>query len=275
MAEYRDDSGILTFLYETVPGRVILKALTAPWLSKAAGRYLDTRQSCWLIPRFVEKNDIDLSACRKQDFDSFNDFFTRQLKEELRPIDMDPENFISPCDGRLSAYDITEDAVFTVKGSRYTVSDFLGGSDLASRYAGGKCLIIRLCVNDYHRYHYLDSGRKDDNHYIPGVLHTVRPIALRNFPVFIQNAREYTTLFTDNFGAVTQVEVGAILIGRIANHHGPGPIVRGEEKGKFLYGGSTVVLLLEPGKVELFPQFPTDGEERQVRFGAPIGRKAK
>ena len=271
MAEYTDDSGFLTFLYETVPGRVVLKALTAPALSKVAGNYLDTKDSCRLIPGFVKKNSIDLSLCRKASFDSFNDFFTRQLKEELRPVASDPSAFISPCDGRLSVYDIEKDSTFSIKGSRYTVSDLLGGSPVASRYRGGKCLVIRLCVNDYHRYHYVDSGTKGENHFIPGVLHTVRPIALRNYPVFVQNAREYTVLHTEHFGDVTQVEVGAILIGRIANHHGAGPIVRGDEKGKFLYGGSTVVLLLEPDKVNLLPQYPADGEERQVQFGTTLG----
>ncbi len=271
MANYTDESALLSFLYETAPGRVALKAVTALWLSRLAGRYMDSRHSTRLIPGFVKKNSIDTSACRKQEFSSFNDFFTRQLKPELRPVDMAPEAFVSPCDGRLSAFPITKDSAFDVKGSSYTVCDLLGGDPVWHKYEGGTCLVFRLCVNDYHRYHYLDSGTKGENHFIPGVLHTVRPIALRNFPVFVQNSREYTVMHTDHFGTVTQVEVGAILIGRISNHHGSGPMKKGEEKGMFLYGGSSILVLLEKDKVSLLKDFPMDGEERQVQCGQTLG----
>lgn len=273
MAEYTDRSALLSFLYETAPGRMALKAVTAPWLSRLAGRYLDTPHSARLIAPFVRKNRVDLSACRKTAFYSFNDFFTRQLKPGLRPVDMAPEAFVSPCDGRLSVYPIDEKTCFNVKGSSYTTRDLLAGDPLWKKYRGGTCLLFRLCVNDYHRYHYVDSGTKGDNHFIPGKLHTVRPIALRNFPVFVQNSRAYTVLHTENFGAVTQVEVGAVLVGRIQNHHTAGPIKKGAEKGMFLYGGSSIILLLEPGKVGLLPQFPADGQERQVRCGQTLGYK--
>lgn len=271
MAEYTDDSKVLTFLYKTVPGRVLLKALTAPFLSRMAGRYLDTKHSARLISSFAAKNEIDLTLAKKKEFDSFNDFFTRQLKDGLRPVDMAEDAFVSPCDGRLSVYPIEEASTFRVKGSSYTVSDFLGGDPIWEKYRGGQCLILRLCVNDYHRYHYFASGVKEENHFIPGILHTVRPIALENFPVFVQNSREYTTVHTDRFGDVTQVEVGAIFIGRIRNHHGAGPVKKGEEKGMFLYGGSTIVLLLEKDRVQLLPQYPADGEERQVKCGSTLG----
>lgn len=271
MGEYRDDSRALSFLYGTAPGRIILKGLTAPWLSRLAGRYMDSRFSVRHIRSFAAKNGIDLSLCQKAEFDSFNDFFTRQLKPELRPMDMAPEALVSPCDGRLSVFPIDGHSLFTVKGSRYTVEELLDGDPVANRYQGGQCLIFRLCVGDYHRYHYLDSGVKEDNRFIPGVLHTVRPIALAKVPVFSRNSREYTLLHTDHFGDVTQVEVGALLIGRIRNHQGRGSFRKGEEKGMFLYGGSSIVVLLEPGKVRLLEDFPADGQERQVLCGQRIG----
>lgn len=273
MGMYKDDSRALSFLYGTVPGRVILKGLTAPWLSRLAGRYMDSGFSVRHIRSFAARNGIDLSLCLKTEFESFNDFFTRRLKPELRPVDMAPEALVSPCDGRLSVFPIDGESVFSVKGSRYTVGELLGGDQAAQRFVGGTCLIFRLCVGDYHRYHYLDSGTKGHNRFLPGVLHTVRPIALAKVPVFVRNSREYTLLRTEHFGTVAQVEVGAILIGKIQNHHGPGSFVKGEEKGMFLYGGSSIVVLLEPGRVRLLDSFPADGEERQVLFGQRIGVK--
>lgn len=275
MAEYKDDSKALSFLYGTAFGRLILKGLTAPWLSRVAGRYMDSKCSKRIIPRFAKKNEIDLTICRKQEFTCFNDFFTRQLVEEARPVDMTPEALTAPCDGRLSVYPITQTGEIPIKGSRYTVKELLDGDEAADQFLGGQCLVFRLCVNDYHRYHYFDSGVKGENHFIPGKLHTVRPIAMASVPVFHQNSREYTLLETEHFGMAAQVEVGAMLVGKIKNHQEAGSFERGQEKGLFLYGGSTVVLLLQAGRAVLFPKYTGDEEERQVRWGQRIGTATK
>ena len=165
--------------------------------------------------------------------------------------------------------------MLNVKQSRFTVSELLGGDPVAARYRDGVCLVFRLCVDDYHRYCYPDGGRKGENVFLPGELHTVRPIALGALPVFSRNCREYTVLETEHFGPVTQVEVGALLVGRIENRQGAGSFSRGEEKGLFRYGGSTVILLLEKGRAalpeELFRR-SAEGLELRVRMGQPIGR---
>ncbi|MBE6944793.1 MAG: phosphatidylserine decarboxylase [Ruminococcaceae bacterium] len=275
MVEYRDDSKLLTFLYRTPLGRLILRPLCAPVVSRVVGRYMDSRASRRLIAPFVRKHGIDLSACRKQSFDSFNDFFTRRLKPELRPMDTDPHGLISPCDGRLSVHPITPEATFTIKGSPYTLRDLLGGNEVWRDYVGGTCLAFRLCVNDYHRYHYPDSGHEGASGFIPGKLHTVRPIALESLPVYVRNSREYTLLHTDHFGTLVQIEIGALLVGKIRNHHPAAPFDRGAEKGMFLYGGSSIVLLLPPGRVRLCDAFPPDGVERQVLCGGRIGVAAE
>ena len=272
MREYKDDTPLLSFLYRTVLGRILLKGLAAPWVSRLAGCYLNTKFSKCHIPRFVEKNRVDLSQCQKQTFDSFNDFFVRELTGDARPVDHDPQSLIAPCDGLLCAYPITPDTKFAIKGRTYCVEELLGGDPQSERYQNGLCLVFRLCVNDYHRYHYIDSGHKTENHFLPGKLHTVRPIAMRAVPLFHENSREYTYLHTDHFGVVAQIEIGALLVGKIQNNHGVSTFQRGAEKGKFLFGGSTVVLLLEAGRAELLPQFPMDDQERQVRFGQAIGR---
>ena len=116
---------------------------------------------------------------------------------------------------------------------------------LAAEYVGGWALIFRLTVDDYHRYCYAFDAEKGENIAIPGKLHTVNPIANDFFPIYKENAREYTILHTREFGKVIAMEVGALLVGKIVNHHGPAAVQRGQEKGYFQFGGSTVVLLMK------------------------------
>lgn len=240
---------ILKFLYTTFPGRVILKGLTAKPVSRACGTFLDSHFSKPLIKPFVEKNDIDLSICEREktsDYDSFNDFFTRQLKTGMRPIAQDENRLMAPCDGLLSAYVITEGLVIPVKRSCYKVSDLLHSKNLAKEYNGGLCLVYRLSVKHYHRYVYADTGIKGKNHRINGILHTVQPVALRHVPVFTENQREFVQIKTKNFGKIIQMEVGALLVGKIKNHHDRvKKVLRGEEKGYFKYGGSTIIVLIK------------------------------
>ncbi len=276
MKKTKEKKGALGFLYENAFGRVILKLLTARWVSKLAGAYLNSRLSKCHINKFVKSNGIDLNDYYSDDFRCFNDCFTRKIKPHLRPIDTDASHLISPCDGLLSAYPITDDTVLPIKQSEYTVSSLLAGDKEWERYRNGICLVFRLCVDHYHRYAYLDNGKKGKNTFVRGKLHTVRPIALENRPVFAQNCREYTFLDTENFGRICQIEVGAMLVGKIANLHEEHEFKRGEEKGMFLYGGSTVVILLEKGKAEVFKEFfdaTCDYKETPVKMGQCIGNK--
>ncbi len=268
------EKGALPFLYETTLGRGILKLLTARWLSKAAGAFCDSRLSKPLIRGFVEKNGIDLSQFADTDFSCFNACFTRKIRPELRPIAPGEETLLSPSDGLLSAYSIADGTVFPAKQSAYSVASLLRDEALAEEFAGGTVVVVRLCVEHYHRYCYVAGGTKGENIFLPGKLHTVRPIALRNRPVFVENCREYTVLETEAFGKVIQCEIGALLVGRIQNHHGPGPVERGGEKGMFLYGGSTVVLLLQKDRVALPAEWfenTAKGLETPVRYGSALG----
>ena len=268
------ESGSLRFLYNTLPGRVILRLLTCRAISKVCGAYLDSAPSRKMIGRFVKKNSIDLSEYENTEYKSFNEFFTRKIKDDFRPFDSDLSAFVAPCDGYLSAYRINDGLVLSIKQSSYTVSSLLGGAPLEERYRNGICLVFRLCVDHYHRYHYIDNGRKSENVFIPGRLHTVRPIALERYPVFVQNCREYTEMETEHFGVVTQIEVGALLVGKIKNNHGAGEFSRGEEKGCFLYGGSTVALLLEADKVSIDEKYfeeTNEYRESPIKLGQRIG----
>lgn len=268
----KKESGMLQFLYHTPVGRMLLAPLCSPVLSEICGAFLDCPASLGLVKGFAEKNHINLADYECENLHSFNEFFTRGIKDGRRPIHPDPSALIAPCDGLLSAYRIHKDSVIPVKQSRYTIPDLLCGDPIAARYKNGVCLIFRLCVDHYHRYAYIDSGTKGENHFIPGILHTVRPIALAECPVFTQNSREYTVIESENFGSVVQMEVGAMLVGKIRNHHGAGKVRRGAEKGMFLYGGSTVIVLLEPGRVRL-PKWLFEATERGIEIPVKLGQK--
>lgn len=266
---------MLNFLYKTVLGRCILRMLVNPKVSKVVGSFLDSKASIMLIRPFISKNRIDLKEYEADDFRCFNDCFTRKIKPECRVIDEDINSLISPCDGLLSVHEITDSGnVIPIKQSLYSISQLLGNETLAKEFEGGKCLVFRLCVDNYHRYCYFDSGIKGKNCHINGELHTVRPIALAKYPVFVRNSREYTVMHTDHFGAAIQVEVGALLVGKIVNLHEEYSYLRGEEKGYFMYGGSTIVLLLAKDSVEINDEIVKEcsmGHEYVVKMGQRIG----
>lgn len=270
------DSDALKFLYRNVAGRVVLRFLSSRTVSRGVGIFLDSSLSKGLIKPFIRRYGISLEDCKSREFRCFNDFFCRKMRKGRRPVDRTPDALIAPCDGLLSAYRIERNLVIPVKQSRFSMKSLLAGDEIYREYDGGVCLVFRLCVNHYHRYCYVDHGVKGENRFIAGKLHTVRPIALETLPVFAENCREYTVIDTENFGRVVQMEVGAMLVGRILNYHGRLKVRRGQEKGRFLYGGSTVVVLIKKDTVKL-PQSlfraTAAGLEVPVKMGEKIGTK--
>lgn len=265
----------LGFLYGTALGRALLRPLVCRPLSRAAGRFLETGLSKCLIAPFVRSSGIELEDYDLRDVFCFNDFFCRPLKPGRRPVDPDPAALIAPCDGLLTVLCAEGDTVLPVKQSRFSLARLLGDETLAESFRGGLCLIFRLCVDHYHRYCYFETGVKGENVFLPGRLHTVRPVALADVPVFTENCREYTLIETESFGPAVQMEVGALLVGKIVNEHPwPRTVARGEEKGHFAFGGSTVILLLRRDAAELSPallEASARGEEVPVRLGQRIG----
>jgi len=269
---------MLKFLYGTTLGRILLKPLTRPWISKVAGCLLSTKASCVFIKPFIKKNGIDMSQFEVKEYASYNEFFSRKIRKGARLIDTNPEHLISPCDCKLTALPIRMDRRFTLKQTEYTVASLLKNKELAKEYDGGYALIFRLTVDDYHRYCYIADGTKSENVFIPGVLHTVNPIANDFFPIYKENSREYTVLHTKEFGDLVMMEVGALLVGKIVNHHGKANISRGQEKGYFQFGGSTIVLLLKKDTVQMDKDIlknSQDGIETVVRMGEKIGYSVK
>ncbi len=264
---------LLRFLYHTIPGRMLLKPLTAPPLSQLAGHFLDHPASRILIPGFIKRNHIDINEYEKSTYRSFNEFFCRKIRPELRPVDPAAEHLVSPCDGYLSIYPVSDDLVIPVKQSRYTISSLLHSDHIAKKYDGGWCMVFRLCVHHYHRYCYPDSGVKSRQTKIKGVFHTVRPVALQALPVFQENTREYCLLRTEKFGTLALMEVGAMLVGRIRNHPGHRQVARGQEKGYFQYGGSTIILLAGKDQIRL-PESLKGAIEVPVNMGQMIAYSA-
>lgn len=275
------DSLILRFLYRTVPGRMVLKLLVQPRVSVFAGRILSSGVSKPFIPWYIRKNHIDMSGVwiPHGGFSSFNDFFTRKripgggFKAEKGEI-------ISPCDGFLTPVKIEKDTVFDIKNAEYSLKDLLRSPGLSERFRDGMAFIFRLTPANYHRYCYPAKGKILASRRIEGVLHCVRPVALRTFPVFVQNTREYDLIKTDNFGLMVQMEVGALFVGRIKNHspnRKTKQVLAGEEKGYFEFGGSTIVLLFEKDRVvlieELYGRINENGEI-PVHIGETIGYKS-
>lgn len=240
---------ILAYLYTNVFGRMMLKPLVQPHISKLAGRYLSSPHSVGMIEQFIKKNNIDMSSYEKRDYTSFNDFFTRKIKDGKRPIPENKNLLISPCDCKATVYKIQENTTFSIKHTEYTLRSLLRSPRLAKRFRGGYAFLLRLTVDDYHRYVYAASGKQSKNYHIDGSFHTVNPIANDYLPIYKENSREYTVIHTAEFGDIVQMEVGALLVGKISNHTQSGIVTRGSEKGFFEYGGSTIIVLTEKDMV--------------------------
>ena len=245
---------IVRALYGRNSGRLVLRAITKPWFSRLAGGLLETRISKAAIKGFVNRYGIDI-----------NRYENSTRRNELA----------APCDGWLTAYRISEKGRVTVKGISYTMEELVRNRELAKAFEGGTMLLFRLTVSDYHRYHYPDSGVKSDNTRIDGSLHTVNPIAAASRGIYRENAREYFTVDTDNFGKVLMMQVGALLVGRIHNRHSAAVVRRGNEAGWFDYGGSTVILCFREGTVKLKEEHSVREEENgeiHVETGQVIGK---
>ncbi len=267
----QEDTGI-RFLYQTRTGRFFLKALTLPCVSKAGSVFLNSRFSRPMIGHYIKKYHINMELYEKRDYTSFNDFFTR--KRTGAAADYAESDLISPCDGYLSVYKIGPDSRFTVKNLSYSTRSILRDKALAKSYEDGFCMIFRLAPYHYHHYAYVDSGTVLRRRRIDGILHCVRPTACEHFPVYAENSREYTILRSEHMGIIVQMEVGALLVGKIRNTHSQDMAAKGEEKGYFEFGGSTIILFARKGSVALeesFGKTMDTGIETEVSIGSRIG----
>jgi phosphatidylserine decarboxylase len=267
------NSAAVRFLYGTRPGRLLLKLILGSHVDKIAVWYLRSPLSRPIIGGFARRNGIPLTPEQKKSFGSYQEFFLR--RRPPLPVDQTPEILVSPCDGWLSAFPIREDSSFVIKGAPYRLEDLIADKRLARQFQGGDCLIFRLCPSDYHHYSYIDDGFQGKNHFIPGALHSVQPLACQTYPVYTLNRRCWSLLESDHFGPVIQAEIGALIVGGIVNDHENAQVSRGMEKGRFDLAGSTIVLLFQKDRVQLLPEIAqllkTQEEYRAVQ-GTAVGR---
>lgn len=272
--ETQTDGVLLNFLYNTPVGRILLKILINPIISKIGGLYNDSLISKLKIEKFIKSNNIDMTDYKEQEYKNFNEFFIREIKERKRPLSKNKNSFISPADSKLLVYNITNDLKLFIKGSTYTLNELVNNEEDLSAYKNGLCLVFRLCVDDYHHYCYPDNGFLIKKNFIKGKLHTVRSIS-KDYKIYKVNQREYSILKTDNFDEIIYIEVGAMMVGKIVNLN-KGKFTKGEEKGYFKFGGSTVVVLLKDNVVNIDKDILENSKkdiETKVRYHETIGTR--
>ncbi|AGL90357.1 Phosphatidylserine decarboxylase [Candidatus Phytoplasma australiense] len=271
-------SSIQKFLYTNLDKnffkRILLKILITKPISWLFTLYWKTPWSCSYANKIIQRHQIVLKNFEKQEFSCYNDFFTRKYKQIS--FDTNIFSFISPCESKLSIYPIKENFFYQIKNTNYSLVDLLQNKELATEYQNGYLLVFRLEPQDYHRYLFVDQGFfVNKTKKIKGKLHTVNPIAFENFDVFKENTREYSILQTKNFGKIVQMEVGALLVGKIKNHLCKN-FQKGEEKGYFECGGSTIVILVKKNTVLFDPRILENTKknyETQIKIGETIGKK--
>ncbi len=269
--------GALRFAYETALGRSLWGILFGSgFLSRLMGLYYDSSLSRKKISSLTSIPGCEAAEAEKDaaEYSSFNDFFIRKLKPGARPADMAENIFSSPGDGRLLIYpDISPDHPITVKGAVRPLNDLCGKMLPAKSY---DVAVLRLAPVDYHRYHFpCDCVQTGVSCKIAGKYHSVNPIAIRKRPdLFVENTRVITELRSEKFGTFYYIEVGAFGVGSIVQTAVGEQHRKLDEKGYFKFGGSTIILVLEHGKIAFSPDLleaSAAGKEVRLKMGETIG----
>ena len=245
----------------------LLKVLPRVRISRMVGRLCDRELHPHLSRAIAQAYcraysvNMDEVAPQRAPYASFDAFFTRALRDGARSISSDA--VVSPADGALlSSGDVDRAATINVKGRPYDVAELIGDPALAQRYRGGQFAVVYLSPRDYHRVHSPVEGTITSVRGIPGDLFPVNSIGERHIPrLFVRNNRVEIAIETKDVGRVSVVMVGAVIVGRISvsviDAPAPPPgltritppraVKRGDAIGMF-HLGSTVVLLIEPGR---------------------------
>jgi phosphatidylserine decarboxylase len=275
-------SGFLSWAYNARLGRLATDLLfRQKFISQLYGWFHKKPFSRWRIKPFVKKMGINNneSIFSLEHFATFNDFFIRQIDPKKRPICNDPDVCIAPVDGKVLAYPIVEpDSTFRIKRSRFNLREFLCDDVLAEKFAGGSMIISRLCLADYHHFHFPDSGIPGKAKSIQGKYYAGGPYALRTLiPFYSENHRMLTLFDSDHFGQMAMVEIGAFTVGSIRQtYQADARASKGSRKGFFELGGSTVVLLFQKKAIELDEDLCENTKndlETYVRLGDSTGRR--
>jgi phosphatidylserine decarboxylase len=267
-------------LPQHVVSRVVLAAtrVRIPWFKNLLTR------------GFLRLFSVDMAEAAQTDpfqYGSFNEFFTRSLRAETRPIDADPERIASPVDGMVSECgEIDHDRLLQAKGREFTLDELLAQQPWARRFEGGCFATLYLAPFNYHRIHMAVRGTLRDTVYVPGRLFSVNSTTARHVPRLFARNERVLTLFDSEFGQFALVMVGALNVGSMATvwagditpaarrfvTHIPCPpltLDKGAELGRFNMG-STVILLFESQRVQWHPMLRAGSV---VQLGQAIGRK--
>ena len=265
------ESRTMDFLYNTIPGSICAAVLRLPIVSAIYGVFQKSPRSRSRIRNFINDYGIDVSGTDTDSFDSFNDFIIRKTGFTF---DQQKDSLIAPSDGCLLTRRIQGGTMYPIKGKRCGLAEFLRDSALAEVYEGGVCLILRLRVYDYHRFCFIDDGAFRWHRVINGFLDSVNTAATGRFTL-VSNRRQVSLLSTESFGDIIYAEVGALLVGRIVNLVADGGFRRGDEKGYFEFGGSTIVIILKEGAAVIdsdILRYSAEGIETRVHIGERIGK---
>lgn len=277
----------------------ILRVLPRERITRLVGRFTEAHVPPKLLKPVLSvygrayRVAWDEAVVPEAGFTSFNDFFTRKLRDGVHRIDPDPAAVVSPADGRLEDEGpIDAGRTFTIKGQAYDAATLLGSADDAARYAGGRYFIVYLSPRDYHRVHSPVEGRVAFARHLPGTLYPVNQFGVTHVPQLFARNERVVVQVDSAFGPVAVVLVGAFVVGKISlafdgpprPPHGGTPterryapesapyLARGGELGAFLLG-STVVVLLPPGAPTTW-QPAQASVARAVRMGEAILRQS-
>ncbi|WP_018293524.1 phosphatidylserine decarboxylase [Mariprofundus ferrooxydans] len=252
--------GMVKFAYGNPIGRLLGPVIASKMLSRLYGKSQDSLKSAKKVAPFLKNFNIAIDQYQKGSFKenpietsyhSFNEFFIRKFQEGQRTFTTNDDEMGAFAEARYFGHaSMSDDLNVPVKGSMLRAVELIGDGELAKDFIGGPLMIARLCPVDYHRYHYPDSGKTLKAFTVPGDLHSVNPLALKfRQDIFIKNERRVSILDTEHFGKLAYIEVGATCVGKIVQSFDESqPFKKGDEKGYFLFGGSTVVLCGEKGK---------------------------
>ncbi len=232
------------------------------------------------IGKMIAEYDIDASEFTAdiEDFKCFNDFFTRELKREARPIAGGEDVAVTPCDAKYTVYQsFSDDKPIIIKNSEYYLDELVGDADVAKRYRDGAMVVIRLDPTDYHRFHFPFDCVPGNPRLINGYLYPVNPYTMyENLLRYLEDKRAITTLDSDVFGEVLFIEIGATTVGSINQTFQPHkPYKKGDEKGFFSFGGSSIIVLFAQGKIafdEDLLEMSAAGIEVKAKYGQSLGR---
>jgi len=245
----------LRWIYGSPLGKAALHTLAKRALfSHFYGWLMNRPSSVEKIAPFIQRYGLDVSEFAEpvENYRSFNAFFSRRLKPSARPIDAGERSVIFPADGRhLLVENVTKATDLFVKGSRFSLHELVKDEALAQEFVGGSALISRLCPTDYHRFHFPLGGVAGTPQLINGPLYSVSPIALRERPTILWENKRYLTTLDDTIcGRLLFFEIGATCVGSVVHTSAAASrVAKGDEKGTFLFGGSSVMTLFKKNAV--------------------------